>query len=940
MPVLSGERWRFVSPHLDRALELTSEQRVVWLASLRAEDAALAADVEALLEQHGILSEEGFLAGDPPPLPAQTSLAGHVIGAYTLRSLIGQGGMGSVWLADRSDGRFEAVAAVKLLNASLIGREGEARFKLEGSILARLRHPHIAHLVDAGLSPAGQPYLVLEHVDGERIDRYCDGRNLGIEARIRLILDVLAAVAHAHANLIVHRDLKPSNVLVGTDGQVKLLDFGIAKLLEREAGAGEAIALTREGQAALTPEYAAPEQVTGGDVTTATDVYALGVLLYVLLTGRHPAGASTSSAADWIRAIVDTEAMRASDMIATDSLLSGEAPADIAARRATTPKRLTRALQGDLDNIVAKALKKRASERYASVEAMADDLRRYLDDEPVSARADSFAYRAAKFVRRNRTAVALATLAVAALASGLVGTVTQARRATRQAALAETQRLRADQEARTAGEQRDFGLRQLSRAEAINDLNAFLLFDAAPSGKPFTAGELLARAEHIVARQRGDADESRVEVLIEIGRDYELREEHDKARRVLIEAYELARRFPDPSTRAKAACALASVVRAMGETERAEKLIREGQDALPNQPQYGLHRVFCLLCGSRVAREMGDVQTGLERAQAAQSLLKESRLASPVLNMDVSMELAESYRMAGRPREAAAASEEAFARLAALGRDDTERAADLLNNWGLALGTLGRPLEAERLFRRAVSINSTDGTERDVSPELLNNLARALRELHRLSEASELAERADAKARQAGAGAVINHGLVVRASVYRRLGQLGRAAEMLSELEPRLRRMQPAGHISFAMLASEQALLAQARGDSRAAMTGADRAVALAEASGRRVEYLPLLLLRRADLEVAVGQPDQAKADAARALGMWQEAAGPGASSSWQGLAYLALGRALEAQGKPGEARVAFASAVKHLELSLGAQHPASRSARQLVASSAPERNR
>jgi eukaryotic-like serine/threonine-protein kinase len=258
LPDLSREHWQLVSPLLDRALEMAGEERSVWLASLRAQDPTLAAELETLLEERDALSRDGFLEGGAPPLPPQASLVGQALGAYTLVSMMGQGGMGSVWLARRSDGRFEGLVAVKLLNASLVGQAGEQRFKREGSILARLRHPHIARLIDAGLSGSGQPYLVLEHVDGEHIDAHCDGKHLGIDARIRLFLDVLAAVAHAHANLIVHRDIKPSNVLVGTDGQVRLLDFGIAKLLELESG--EATVLTREGGAALTREYAAPSR--------------------------------------------------------------------------------------------------------------------------------------------------------------------------------------------------------------------------------------------------------------------------------------------------------------------------------------------------------------------------------------------------------------------------------------------------------------------------------------------------------------------------------------------------------------------------------------------------------------------------------------------------------------------------------------------------------
>ena len=199
--------------------------------------------------------------------------------------------MGSVWLAERSDGRFDRRVAVKFLSVALMGKGGEERFKREGSILGRLAHPHIAELVDAGISATGQPYLVLEYVEGDHIDRYCDDHMVDVEGRVRLFLDVLVAVAHAHSNLIVHRDLKPSNVLVSKDGQVKLLDFGIAKLLEGEGQAGEATLLTIEGGRAMTPEYAAPEQVRGEPVTTATDVYALGVLLYV----SAPAGSAASS---------------------------------------------------------------------------------------------------------------------------------------------------------------------------------------------------------------------------------------------------------------------------------------------------------------------------------------------------------------------------------------------------------------------------------------------------------------------------------------------------------------------------------------------------------------------------------------------------------------------------------------------------------------------
>jgi serine/threonine-protein kinase len=417
MSTLDPDQWRAVSPYLDQALGMPDDDRAAWMAAVREQNPALADQLQTLLDEQRALAHERFLEDGPAALGGQLALAGQTVGAYTLRSLIGQGGMGSVWLAERTDGRFERRAAVKFLSIALVGR-GEARFKREGRILASLTHPHIAQLTDAGVSAGGQPFLVLELVDGEPIDQYCDHHALDVEARVRLFLDVLGAVAHAHANLIVHRDIKPSNVLVTTDGQVKLLDFGIAKLLEGDEQTGEATLLTKEGGGALTPAYAAPEQVTGGPVSTVTDVYALGVLLYVLLTGQHPAGDNLRSAADLVRAIVDTEPPRASDAVA-QTKTEGQASETNAARRATSPDKLRRLLRGDLDTILRKAMKKPPAERYASVSALADDLRRYLRHEPIAARPDTIAYRGTKFVRRNRLAVAAVTLTVVGLSVGL-----------------------------------------------------------------------------------------------------------------------------------------------------------------------------------------------------------------------------------------------------------------------------------------------------------------------------------------------------------------------------------------------------------------------------------------------------------------------------------------------------------------------------------------
>jgi eukaryotic-like serine/threonine-protein kinase len=918
MSTLSPDQWQALSPYLDQAIAMTDNERSAWLSSLAEWNPALAAQVTALLDEHRILAQEGFLEKSSSALPSAAGLAGQTIGPYTLISQIGEGGMGSVWLAERSDGRFERRVAVKFLRVALAGRGGEQRFKREGSILGRLAHEHIAELVDAGVSPAGQPYLVLEYVEGEHIDRYCDARKLDVEARLRLFLDTLFAVAHAHANLIVHRDIKPSNVLVSKNGQVKLLDFGIAKLLEAEGQEGVATLLTIEGGGAMTPEYAAHEQVTGTPVTTATDVYALGVLLYVLLTGQHPAGNGPHSPADLVKAIVDIEPTRPSGIV-TPIRTNAKETITHAARRTTTPEKLRRLLRGDLDTIVTKALKKNPQERYASVVALADDLRRHLRHEPISARPDTLAYRATKFVRRNRTVVALGVLALLASCAGIVGTLIQAR---------------------TTRTQRDFAFRQLTRAEAINDLDNFLLTDAAPSGKPFTVNELLGRAEHLVERQHDLNNVNHIQLLISIGRKYQGQDQDASARRVLQQAYELSRRVIDQSTRAQASCALGSAMSRGGDSRRAETLIQEGLRELPDDPQFVLDRIFCFARGSEVARDTGQSSEAVARAQASQQLVEKSPLRSDVLESHTLIDLAESYRVAGRLREATVTFERASMMLTALGRDDTEQAGTLFNNWALALLQAGRIIESERVFHRAIEISRADSSVETVSPVLLNNYAATLWNLARLTEAADYAERGYAKAQEAGDEVAINQSLLMLARVYRDQHDLAHSDAMLAQVEPRLRRGLPAGHFAFGSLASERSLNALARGDVPAAMRLADQAVAIDEASikagGEGAVPFRLLLIRRSTIELAARRPNDAVADAKRALSLLQAAAEPATFSSVMGRAHLALANALDAQGKMDEAHAAARAAVEQLQNALGPDHSETRAARQFAGLDSP----
>jgi len=911
MSPLSSEQWRAIIPYLDQVLAMPEEERAVWLSSLAEQNSALVAQLRSLLDEQRASVQEGFLECSPVPLATPPGLAGQSVGAYTLLSQIGQGGMGSVWVAERSDGRFERQVAVKFLNISLMGRAGEERFKREGSILGRLAHPHIAELLDAGVSKAGQPYLVLEHVEGDHIDRYCDQRQLDVADRVRLFLDVLIAVAHAHANLIVHRDLKPSNVLVRNDGQVKLLDFGIAKLLEGEGQDEAATALTVEGGRAMTPEYAAPEQLRGEPITTATDVYALGVLLYVLLTGQHPAGPGMHTPADLVKAIVETEPLRLSDVVTQNKTDSATANAE---RRITTPEKLSRLLRGDLDTIVAKALKKNPRERYVSVTALADDLSRYLRNEPITARPDTLSYRAGKFVRRNRTAVALVALSVVALVGGAVGTLVQAR---------------------NARAQRDLALRQVQRTEALNEFHQFILSDAAPSGRPFTVSELLERAEHIATQQRATNDTNRVDLLAALGFQYSVLGEDAKAHRVLEEAYKLSRGLSEKSVRAQASCNFASGLVREGDLARAETLVEEGLREISNDPQVALVRVNCLRNGSEVALERGDAREGVARVEAAQEILRHSQFDSEMEEMLISIDLAEAYRVAGQNDKAIPTFEKAAALMSSMGRSETQSAGVLFNDWALALSKVGRPLEAEKLMRRTIEIGRVGGTDENVDPMQLVNYAFILRQLGRLNEAADYAERAYRRGKQAGSPIAIYYSLNTRAYVYLDQGDFPRAAATLTELEPILRRTFPPDNAWFGRLALSQSLLAAGEGNSQQAGLLADRAVTLYEtavkAHARGAGELPLALLHRSAISLAAHRSYQAEADAVRAVAMVQADAQPGAFSSSMGSAYLTLGRALQAQDKREEARTAFRSAAEHLQNTLGPDHPDTRAARQLA---------
>jgi eukaryotic-like serine/threonine-protein kinase len=423
---MDAGRWRQLSSLLDQLLEMPSDQRSARLAQLRACDATLTDDLERLL-QHEAESHE-FMAQPLWTAAPDDSREGSRIGPYRLLRPLGEGGMGEVWLAERADGLYERQVALKLLRSGYADPGLRQRFSREREILARLQHPHLAQLLDAGMDLQGQPYLALAYVEGEPITDYCQRLQLPLERRLRLMLQVCAVVSHAHANLIVHRDLKPSNILVTADGEVKLLDFGIAKLLDDEEGREPGRHPPTEARA-FTLHYAAPEQVRGEPVTTLTDVYSLGVVLFEVITGRKPYRLRRLSDAEWERSILEVNAPRASSLLLRTE--NGEEAPSPAARR------LARRLRGDMDTILLKALQKEPAQRYASVEALSQDMQRFLEGRPIHARPQRALYRLRKYMGRHRWGVALGAVCVLALAGLAVLALWQMQQARREIARAQ-----------------------------------------------------------------------------------------------------------------------------------------------------------------------------------------------------------------------------------------------------------------------------------------------------------------------------------------------------------------------------------------------------------------------------------------------------------------------------------------------------------------------
>jgi serine/threonine protein kinase/tetratricopeptide (TPR) repeat protein len=453
---MSAERWQRLTQIVNDCLELSADARSAHARTLCADDDALYR--EAMQWINDAEQTQGFLdqSADVDLLtlrPGAQDIArradaalqwtGKRLGPYRVTEEIARGGMGSVFKAVRADDAYEQVVAIKVVRSHVATELIAQRFRAERQILANLEHPQIARLLDGGQSDDGTPYLVMEYVDGKPIDEYCESHGLSVNERLKLFRDVCSAVQYAHQRLIVHRDLKPSNILVGAAGQVKLLDFGIAKLLDSAQldEHGNAIAMPTEANA-MTPAYASPEQVKGEAITTASDVYALGVLLYRLLTGRSPYKANATQPLALAKEIIETDPERPSTVVTQPESPSptertvdtNEIKKNI---RTLDSKRLRKELRGDLDNVVLMALRKEPNRRYATVEQLSDDVRRSQANEPVLARADTLVYRARKLVQRNMIAVGVAAIAAVTLAATAGVATYQAKRATAAQLMAE-----------------------------------------------------------------------------------------------------------------------------------------------------------------------------------------------------------------------------------------------------------------------------------------------------------------------------------------------------------------------------------------------------------------------------------------------------------------------------------------------------------------------
>jgi serine/threonine-protein kinase len=896
MKPFTPEQWRSISAYLDQALELEEPERAQWLAALAQNDPAMAALLSRVLAEREQEGFSHFLAG-PTPIPLDeiqhATLMGRKVGPYLIEAEVGRGGMGSVWRARRADGRFEGSVAIKFVHAAWIGRIGEQRFFTEGKLLGHLDHPNIARLIDAGVLDATQPYLVLEYVEGEPIDAYCDRQELGAEERVQLFLSVLAAVAHAHSHLIVHRDIKPANIYVTCDGTVKLLDFGIAKLLDDEAGSA---ALTKSRATALTPHYAAPEQLLGQAVSTATDVYSLGLVLYMLLTGTHPFSADTRSTSELLRAVLADSPPRASSV-------------------AKMPTIRGASLKGDLDTILAKALKKDAAERYAAVAAFAEDLRRFLFHQPISARADTVPYRIAKFVRRNRGSVVAALL----VAIGLIAT----------SAFALTQM-------HSARAQRDIAVAEARHANAQADLTQYILDDKLSRLSPEAESERLHRARQFLAARFRDQPLLAARLLIDVSGNYIDIGDFRTAADVSAEAERIGHRFDDASILGQLACIRTEDLAIARDFIAARAQLAQGLLQMrrlnPVPPDM---EAECALAESFVVQADGDFARAIDRLRTTVADLDRAGMQGSARYLATSNDLARALSIAGQYHDAWEVGSRNVSQVSEMGRADTNAYIAYVNGVCVALRDGGQPTRA-----LAYIDASTAKVRHDVAYADMGAGSEGCWALSRLNrgEAQQAEPAILEAASKAEQGGVTYQVALLRASAV--IAALARAdlaaaevrwAELLPDEEHRLAANERGIEVVRLLLVSARLDMARNRPDE--ALKSLDRAGDLIASRRQRTnpDARELEALRSSTL-IAMQRYVEAEQHAQAALELARISAVDPKSSSWIGEALVLRARAEAALGRKAASATAAREALPHLLQNLDADHPIIVLARTLAA--------
>jgi eukaryotic-like serine/threonine-protein kinase len=791
----------------------------------------------------------------------------RVFGSYALERPLGQGGMSSVWLARRIDGRFEGYAAIKFLDLALVDAQGVERFRQEGHVLARLDHANIARLIDAGVTDDGQPYLVLEYVEGVSLDRWCESHSLDAAARVRLFLEVLAAVAHAHSKLILHRDIKPANILVTPHGHVKLLDFGTAKILD--IGAALPLAPTTAHADAFTLDYAAPEQVQGAEVTTATDVYALGVILYELLTGRHPTAGTAQTPIAKARAIVETE------------------PA--------------RSLRGDLDNILAMALRKAPDARYQTAEAFADDLRRYLQGDPVRARADSAWYRFSRFAVRNRiaTGAAVVVLAATAVAGGI-----------------------SIQQMREATLQRDRARALSARSGAVIDFVNSMLAEGAPSQGQIAIADLLERSYSKLATGTSPP-EHEAAVLALLAQFYTNNANTLRAEQMIATSLKLTRASTDKALRGQLLCQSAAIAASLGRLAEARPALDEGLTLAGDDD---LAAVTCYETAATIARAANDPDQALALALRAQERLRQSGVVRPDWDAVIRARIADAYYMRGNTVEAERYYADALARLAQIGRGESIATYSIRSRSAWIAAQTGDTLRALRDYDQVLQIAIASSLNGQPPAHLVGSRGSILAQLGRYSEAlAAFDESIQLATRSKNTYDVVIDG-VSRADVLVSMGDVPGAERQLKEITSLMEAANVSDGNPIHRVMRVRARIAAAEGRLTDAIARYSELIAL---PGVHDVVLTRLLSDRADLYLKAGTSDLALADAQRSLQLARELQSDKPYSAWTGRALAVLARCQQARTESVEARASAGEAAINLAKTLGDDHPDTQWARR-----------